>query len=128
LAGLRLTVCMALTVHARPTKLVDLSAPRGRAHRLDHRLRDIANKHRLEPLQGARRVGTVHLKRRRALVPVPFFVWEIQAALLGILPNVPFARDQVTLMRRNYLVSDTALIFADLSIRHDRWKRNSILA
>ena len=57
-----------------------------------------------------------HLKRRRVLVPVPFFVWEIQATLLGILPNPPLTRDQVILMRRDNVVSDTALTFADLSI------------
>jgi len=34
----------------------------------------------------------VHLKRRRLLVPVPFVVWEIQAALLGVLPNPPLTR------------------------------------
>ena len=56
----------------------------------------------------------VHLKRRRVLVPVPFFVWEIQATLLGILPNPPLTRDQVILMRRDNVVSDTALAFADL--------------
>jgi uncharacterized protein YbjT (DUF2867 family) len=58
----------------------------------------------------------VHLKRRRLLVPVPFVVWEIQAALLGVLPNPPLTRDQVILMRRDNVVSDTALTFADLSI------------
>ncbi len=58
----------------------------------------------------------VHLKRRRVLVPVPFFVWEIQATLLGILPNPPLTRDQVILMRGDNVVSDTALTFADLSI------------
>ncbi|MGH8591970.1 MAG: complex I NDUFA9 subunit family protein [Gammaproteobacteria bacterium] len=58
----------------------------------------------------------VHLKRRRILVPVPFFVWAIQASLLGILPNPPLTRDQVTLMRRDNVVSDTALTFADLGI------------
>jgi len=58
----------------------------------------------------------VHLKRRRVLVPVPFFVWEIQATLLGILPNPPLTRDQVILMRRDNVVSDTAFTFADLSI------------
>jgi hypothetical protein len=58
----------------------------------------------------------VHLKRRRILVPVPFFVWEIQATLLGLLPNPPLTRDQVILMRRDNVVSDTALTFADLSI------------
>jgi uncharacterized protein YbjT (DUF2867 family) len=59
----------------------------------------------------------VHLKRRRVLVPVPFFVWEIQATLLGLLPNPPLTRDQVILMRRDNIVSDTALTFADLDIR-----------
>jgi uncharacterized protein YbjT (DUF2867 family) len=58
----------------------------------------------------------VHLNRRRILIPVPFFVWEIQASLLGILPNPPFTRDQVILMRRDNIVSDTALTFSDLSI------------
>ncbi len=58
----------------------------------------------------------VHLKRRRVLVPVPFFVWEIQAALLGILPNPPLTRDQVILMKRDNVVSDAALTFADLGI------------
>ena len=58
----------------------------------------------------------VHLKRRRVLVPVPFFVWEIQATLLGLLPNPPLTRDQVILMRRDNILSDTALTFADLSI------------
>jgi len=58
----------------------------------------------------------VHLNRRRALVPVPFFLWEIQAALLGLLPNPPLTRDQVILMRRDNIVSDTALTFADLGI------------
>ena len=58
----------------------------------------------------------VQLKRRRVLVPVPFFVWEIQASLLGLLPNPPLTRDQVILMRRDNIVSDTALIFANLGI------------
>ena len=58
----------------------------------------------------------VHLKRRRVFVSVPFFVWEIQATLLGLLPNAPLTRDQVILMRRDNVVSDTALTFADLSI------------
>jgi NADH dehydrogenase len=58
----------------------------------------------------------VHLKRRRVLVPVPFFIWEIQATLLGLLPNPPLTRDQVILMRRDNIVTDTALTFADLGI------------
>ncbi|MGH9892846.1 MAG: complex I NDUFA9 subunit family protein [bacterium] len=57
-----------------------------------------------------------HLKRRRVLVPVPFFVWEIQATLLGVLPNPALTRDQVILMRKDNVVSDTELTFADLCI------------
>jgi hypothetical protein len=72
----------------------------------------------------------VHLKRRRVLVPVPFFVWEIQAALLGVLPNPPLTREQVILMRRDNVVSDTALTFADLGIapRSVEAELSSILA
>lgn len=72
----------------------------------------------------------VHLKRRRVLVPVPFFVWEIQAVLLGVLPNPPFTRDQVILMRRDNVVSDTALTFADFGIapRSVEAELSSILA
>lgn len=57
-----------------------------------------------------------HLKRRRVLVPVPFFVWEIQATLLGVLPNPPLTRDQVILMKRDNVVSDTASTFSDLGV------------
>jgi uncharacterized protein YbjT (DUF2867 family) len=57
-----------------------------------------------------------HLNRKRVLVPVPFFLWEIQATLLGVLPNPPLTRDQVILMRRDNIVSDTALTFANLGI------------
>jgi NADH dehydrogenase len=58
----------------------------------------------------------VHLERRRLLVPVPFFLWECQATLLGVLPHPPLTRDQVILMQRDNVVSDTALTFADLGI------------
>jgi uncharacterized protein YbjT (DUF2867 family) len=58
----------------------------------------------------------VYLKRRRVLVPVPLFVWEIQASLLELLPNPLLTRDQVILMRTDNVVSDTALTFADLGI------------
>ncbi len=58
----------------------------------------------------------VHLNRKRVLVPVPFFLWEIQATLLGLLPTPPLTRDQVILMRRDNIVSDTALTFADLGV------------
>jgi uncharacterized protein YbjT (DUF2867 family) len=58
----------------------------------------------------------VRLNRRKVLVSVSFFVWEIQAILLGLLPNPPLTGDQVILMRRDNIVSDTALTFADFGI------------
>ncbi len=54
--------------------------------------------------------------RRRLLVPVPFFVAELQAAILSLLPRPPFTRDQVELMRRDNLVGRKARTFADLGI------------
>ena len=40
----------------------------------------------------------------------------VPSSLLGLLPNPPLTRDQVILMKRDNVVSDTALTFADLSI------------
>jgi NADH dehydrogenase len=49
------------------------------------------------------------IDRRRMLVPVPWFVAEIQGALLGLLPNPLLTRDQVTLLRTDNVVSDAAV-------------------
>jgi NADH dehydrogenase len=54
--------------------------------------------------------------KRRALVPVPFFAWNILAGLLSVLANPPLTRDQVTLMKRDNVVSETALALDDLGI------------
>ena len=54
--------------------------------------------------------------RRRFLVPVPFFVAEIQAAFLGLLPKPPLTRDQVRLLKSDNVVPDDALTLADLGI------------
>lgn len=54
--------------------------------------------------------------RRRWLVPVPFPVWEILAALVAPLPHRPITRDQVTLMRSDNVVAPDALTFAALGI------------
>ena len=56
------------------------------------------------------------LGTRRALVPVPFFIWHTLAALMAILPNPPLTRDQVTLMRRDNIVGPTALTLKDLAV------------
>ena len=58
-----------------------------------------------------------HLGKTRALVPVPFFVWDTLAAVLAVLPNPPLTRDQVKLMRRDNIADASALSFKDLGIR-----------
>jgi uncharacterized protein YbjT (DUF2867 family) len=56
------------------------------------------------------------LGRRRLLVPVPYVGWELIAALLSPLPRRPISRDQVILMKRDNVVAEGALSFADLGI------------
>jgi uncharacterized protein YbjT (DUF2867 family) len=56
------------------------------------------------------------IERRRGLVPVPFFVWDALAAVMAFLPNPPLSRDQVTLMKRDNVVSADALTLEDLGI------------
>lgn len=57
-----------------------------------------------------------HLKRWRIVVPMPFFLWELQAILFQFLPSPPLTRHQVALMKRDNVVSEAALTFADLGI------------
>ena len=54
--------------------------------------------------------------RRRLLMPVPYVVWELLAALMAPLPRRPISRDQITLMKRDNVVDPKALGFADLGI------------
>jgi NADH dehydrogenase len=54
--------------------------------------------------------------RRRLLLPVPYFVWDVLAALTAPLPSPPISRDQVKLMQKDNVVSPGALTFADLGI------------
>ncbi|MDQ0392276.1 complex I NDUFA9 subunit family protein [Labrys monachus] len=46
--------------------------------------------------------------RKRLLVPMPFALANLQAAVLGLLPNAPLTRDQVALLRRDNIVSAAA--------------------
>jgi NADH dehydrogenase len=48
------------------------------------------------------------IDRRRLLVPVPWWAAEIQGTVLGLLPNPPLTRDQVTLLRSDNVVSEEA--------------------
>ena len=56
------------------------------------------------------------LGRRRLLMPVPYFVWELLAAVMAPLPHRPISRDQVVLMKRDNVVGPKALSFAELGL------------
>ncbi len=55
--------------------------------------------------------------RRRLLLPLPFWVATLEAAVLERLPAPLLTRDQVKLLRRDNVVSEGALTLADLGIR-----------
>ena len=57
------------------------------------------------------------IARRRVMVPVPFLVWDILAAVLTLHPDPPLTRDQVKLMKRDNVVGGQALTLEDLGIR-----------
>ena len=54
--------------------------------------------------------------RKGVLVPLPFPLWEMVAALMAIFPDPPLTRDQVKLMQRDNVVGEAALTLADLGI------------
>ena len=54
--------------------------------------------------------------RRGVLLPVPFFVWDMLAAIMAFFPNPPLTRDQVTLMKRDNVIAAHALTLDDLGI------------
>ena len=56
------------------------------------------------------------IDRKRLLLPLPFFVAEIQGALLQVLPRPPLTRDQVKLLKADNVVSGTEATFAELGI------------
>lgn len=48
------------------------------------------------------------IERRRLLVRIPFWMARLQALFLQLLPNPPLTPDQVTLLKRDNIVSDEA--------------------
>jgi NADH dehydrogenase len=54
--------------------------------------------------------------RKRLLVPVPFAIARIQAAVLGLLPKPLLTLDQLRLLERDNVVSQGALTVKDLGI------------
>ena len=57
-----------------------------------------------------------HLNRKRLMLPIPFVIWELLAALASVLPNPPMTRDQIELMRNDNIVDPDAAGFAELGI------------
>ena len=57
------------------------------------------------------------MARRTVMIPVPFLVWDILAAVTALLPDPPLTRDQVKLMKRDNVVGGQALTLGDLGIR-----------
>ena len=51
------------------------------------------------------------------MVPCPFIVWDVLAAVMATHPNPPLTRDQVTLMKRDNVVDRQACALDDLGIR-----------
>ena len=56
------------------------------------------------------------LGRKRLLMPVPYFAWELLAALMAPLPSRPISRDQVVLMKQDNVVRPKALSFSELGM------------
>src|SRR5215469_456157 len=57
------------------------------------------------------------LNRQRVLLPLPFALAEMQAALLELLPDPPLTRDQVRLLRTDKVVSGAELTLGDLGVQ-----------
>ena len=58
--------------------------------------------------------------RKRALIPIPFPLAEIQGRILGLLPKPLLTHDQVLMLKSDNVVSDTAILegrtLADLGV------------
>ncbi|MEO1224821.1 MAG: complex I NDUFA9 subunit family protein [Pseudomonadota bacterium] len=54
--------------------------------------------------------------KRRPMVPVPFALWDLVAAVSAMLPNPPITEAQVTLMRTDNIVSGGMPSLGDLGI------------
>jgi NADH dehydrogenase len=57
------------------------------------------------------------LDRQRVLIPIPFAVAEMLAALLELLPNPPLTRDQVRLLKTDKVVSGMEPTLSDLGVQ-----------
>jgi uncharacterized protein YbjT (DUF2867 family) len=82
---------------------------------LERRLFELGGPEVLEYRQVVEQV-LAHLGCRRPLLPVPFPVWHLAAALLTPLPSPPLTRDQVFLMQQDNVVGEGVGTFEDLGI------------
>jgi uncharacterized protein YbjT (DUF2867 family) len=57
------------------------------------------------------------LNTKRVLIPISFAVAELQAGLLGLLPNPPLTRDQVRLLKTDKVVSGMEPTLRDLGVQ-----------
>lgn len=57
-----------------------------------------------------------HRGRRRALLSVPFVIWDLLAGGLSKLPAPPITRDQIALMRQDNVVHPNAKGFVELGV------------
>src|SRR6266852_1530891 len=57
------------------------------------------------------------LNRQRVLIPIPFALAEMQAALLELLPNPTLTRDQVRLLKTDKVVSGAEPTLGDLGVQ-----------
>jgi uncharacterized protein YbjT (DUF2867 family) len=58
----------------------------------------------------------MHIKRRRLLLPVPFFAMSCGASIAGLLPNPPITLDQVRLLKSDNIVGGGVRTLSDLGI------------
>ena len=68
------------------------------------------------PFRELMEILLAEIGRKRLLLSLPFFLAEIQGALLQVLPKPPLTRDQVKLLKTDNVVSGTEATFAELGI------------
>jgi NADH dehydrogenase len=56
-------------------------------------------------------------RKRRSLLPVPFFIWDFLAGIASVLPVPPLTHGQVTLMKRDNVVAKNARSLQDLGVK-----------
>ena len=67
-------------------------------------------------LKEVMRLAIRETHRKCALIPVPFGLVRIKAAVLGLFPHPMLTIDQVRMLERDNVVSDDALTLRDLGI------------